>query len=57
VELDDGHGEGDDHMWWWSSAQLGKEEKRKIKTKKIKANISNRFLFWWSRHYRECDHV
>jgi hypothetical protein len=30
-ELENGHGEGDGHIWRWSSAQLGKEEIEKQK--------------------------
>jgi hypothetical protein len=37
--------------------QLGKKRKRKIKIKEIKATISNRFLFWHSRHHRGYKYV
>jgi hypothetical protein len=32
--------------------QLGKEEREKQKQVLIKSNVSNRFLFWHSRHHR-----
>jgi hypothetical protein len=32
--------------------QLGKEEREKQKQVLIKAKVSNRFLFWHSRHHR-----
>jgi hypothetical protein len=35
--------------------KLGKEEREKQKTKEIKAKVSNRFLFWHSRHHRGCE--
>jgi hypothetical protein len=51
MELVDGdQGDGDDQKRG-SSAPTWKRRKRKTKTKKIKANVSNRFLFWHSRHY------
>ena len=36
--------------------QLGKEEKNKNQVL-IKAKVSNRFLFWHSRHHRGCEYV
>ena len=36
--------------------QLGKEE-RETKIRLIKANVSNMFLFWHSRHHRGCECV
>jgi hypothetical protein len=56
VELVDGHGEVDVHKRDDQVLQLEKEE-RKTKTKEIKANVSNRFLFWHSRHHRGCECV
>jgi hypothetical protein len=29
----------DGHMWWWSSAQLGKEEREKQNPREIKAKV------------------
>jgi hypothetical protein len=31
------------------------KKKEKYKTKEIKAKVSNRFLFWHSRHNRGCE--
>ena len=33
------------------------KKKEKNKTKVIKAKVYDRFCFWWSRYYRECDHA
>ena len=48
--------------WWWPKEiiKCSNLEKKKEKNKNqvlIKTKVSNRFLFWWSRYHRECDHV
>ena len=57
MELDDGHGDDGDQKRG-SSAPTWKRRKRKIKNKVLfKAKVSNRFLFWHSRHHRWCECV
>ena len=51
---DEVHGGEDGHVMMMIKLQLGKEE-REIKTNEIKAKVSNRFLFWHSRHHRGCE--
>ena len=35
--------------------QLEKKKEKKQKPSVIKAKVSNRFLFWHSRHHRGCE--
>ena len=37
--------------------QLEKNKEKNKKNKLIKANVSNRFLFWHSIHHRGCECV
>jgi hypothetical protein len=57
MEQDEVHGVEDGHEMMVIKLKLGKEETKKIKTKEIKANVSNRFFFWHSRHHRGCECV
>ena len=48
--------------WRWTcddgdQAPTWKRKKRKTKTEKVKANVSNMFLFWHSRRHRGCESV
>ena len=51
---DEVHEDGDGQVLKAIKLNLEKK-KEKIKTEMIKANISNRFLFWHSRHHRGCE--
>ena len=53
-QYDEVHDGGDGHVMMMIKLLHGKEE-RETKTKVIKAKVSNRFLFWHSRHHRECE--
>jgi len=49
------HGDGDGHVMMVIKLQ---REKKKDKNKNqvlIKANVSNMFLFWHSRHHKRCE--
>jgi hypothetical protein len=43
-----------DMCWWWSSSTW-KRRKRKIKTRSIKAKVSNMFLFCTQKNHRGCE--
>ena len=48
------YGDGDGHVLKMIKLNL-KHKKEKNKTKMIKAEVSNMFLFWHSRHHRGCE--
>ena len=56
MQLDDGHGDGGDQNLKIKCSNLEKK-KEKNKNKDIKAKVSNRILFWHSRHYGACECV
>ena len=51
---DEVHGDGDGHVLKMIKLQPEKKKEKKQKTRLIKAKVSNRFLFWHSRHHRGC---
>ena len=50
---DEVHGDGDGHVLKMIKLQL--EKKKKNKNKVDQGKVSNRFLFWHSRHHRGCE--
>ena len=54
---DEVHGDEDGHVMMVIKPQLRKEEREKQKSRLIKVKVSNRFLFWHSRHHRWCECV
>jgi hypothetical protein len=58
MEQDDGHGDGVGHKMMDQVLHIWKRRKRKKqKPMVIKAKVSNRFLFWHSRHHKGCECV
>jgi hypothetical protein len=51
---DEVHGDGDGYVLKMIKLQVEKK-KEKTKTMLIKAKVSNRLLFWHSRHHRGCE--
>ena len=57
VEQDEVYGVVGGHVMMIKAPELGKEEREKQNGLKAKVISVEPFCFWWSRHYRECDHI